>query len=1273
MQTLSEDCLNFSVNGKKVSVKNPDPKIHLGDFLREELGLKGLKMPCRQGGCGSCTVVVSSDATNSAPYMNICSCLMPLCSVDGMHVTTIEGVGSLKTGLSPLQQAIVVHGGTQCGFCTPGMIMSMCGLMFAKSQPTAQEIEDQIDGNLCRCTGYRPIFDAFHSLSCAKSQFICSINKTNSCKARQIDMEDISRHLPIRKVIKGENVEWFRASNLQDLCNILSTNSGQRKVRIIRGNTSTGVYPQVDYDIVVDISHILSLLETSVSSEGIVIGGAVTVSNLMLLLKKHSNLSTSYLPIFDHLKRVATPQIRNVGSVAGNLMMTHQHGDFVSDIATILMAAGSRLTICSACLNASEETVSLEQFFRMTMEDKIILRISIPTLAVNSHFTTKKVALRRVNSHAIVNAAFKVQVDHETGLILPGPVIVYGGIRQYPQRAQKTENELVGKSYMDQLVFKNCLFKLQKELVVDPLLGKSKYRTLLVKHFFYYFLLSIYPKDALPNDLLSGVTEIPRPISSGTTSYGLGDPSEYPVSLPLAKLSSPAQATGEAEYLDDLKFSSLHAAYVLSSVSSAVIERIDPSKALAVKGVKAFLSAETISADGFCNYVNEYETVFASNKVQYHGQAIGLIVATTKDIAIAAAGMVLVKYSEVMEPILTIEDAIRANSYFDSRGIEFTKGNVESYFGLADVIVEGEVHVGHQYHFHLETQRSLCIPGEEGCMVVYSSTQNPSQVQQCVSVALNRPQHKITVNVKRVGGAFGAKLNRTPPVAMACAMAADMLQRPVRLVLDLSTNMQLVGGRSPYLCRYKAGAKSNGRITAIQIQVFNNQGAHFDFEYPSLDSLRNFIDGVYNVENWKIEGQIVRTNLPACTYMRGPVFVETAVMIETVIEHVSHKVHLEAGIVRDINMYEKGDVTICGQHLVDCNAKHVFHHLRESSDYVKRCADVKAFNEQNKWVKRGISLVPVKFGAAWEAQQMISLVNIHTDASISIYQSGCELGQGLDVKVAQIAAMTLGTIVSDEILMDDIYVHTTTTAVANNVAETGGSVTSELSAKSVQSACEKLVSRLQGIAYLLSSSGGKATWHELIAKALDSGIDLQARGRVYPKAGPLGPFQYLSFAAAVSEVEVNILSGETKILRADVLLDCGKSLNPAIDIGQVQGAFVQGLGYHLTEKYAHDVKTGKLLTDGTWDYKPPSSKDIPIVFNAALLPNSSNPYGFLRSKFSGEPPYATACSAFFAVHQAIAAGKLEWGDNRWFVLKSPATVEEVALAADVPSNSLHMP
>lgn len=312
----------------------------------------------------------------------------------------------------------------------------------------------------------------------------------------------------------------------------------------------------------------------------------------------------------------------------------------------------------------------------------------------------------------------------------------------------------------------------------------------------------------------------------------------------------------------------------------------------------------------------------------------------------------------------------------------------------------------------------------------------------------------------------------------------------------------------------------------------------------------------------------------------------------------------------------------------------------------------------------------MKFNATWEAQTQIALVNVYPDGSVSINSSGCEMGQGLDVKVAQVAAMTLGSLVKGGLNMAQVRVNSLTTIVANNCAESGGSVTSELAAMAVQLACEKIVSRLQGISRMLSTPKGKPAWLELIQSGVENGVDLQARGRVYPAPGKRGPFQYVSFGAGVSEAEVDVLTGDTRILRCDLLLDCGKSLNPAVDIGQVQGAFVQGLGFYLSEEYRFNTDSGKLTTDSTWEYKIPSSKDIPHDFRAALLPNSGNPSGFLRSKFSGEPPYGMACSALFAVRQAVAAAKEQWGDNSWCSMSAPATVDKVALAASVPVSAL---
>ncbi|KAJ7565972.1 hypothetical protein O6H91_02G083300 [Diphasiastrum complanatum] len=1273
--------IRFLVNGKQVIKENPDPRTILGDFLRDELGLRGLKLPCTQGDCGACTVIISPLETRSFLENNgskfpdhrpINSCLKPLCSVDGFSVTTIEGVGSHKKGLHAVQKSLVQHNGTQCGFCTPGMIMSMFGLLLDNPTPGPQQIESQLDGNLCRCTGYRPILDAFQTFS-------CKIDKSPTkgadlrCTRQQVDIEDLgvnARSLPYNKELKvsRDGYTWIRVNSQFKLYDILKANEGITGIRLVRGNTSIGVYPQDLAKVSVDISSIPVLSQVNVNEQGITIGGAATITDLMVLLESNNNLSPSYNPLLKHLKRVATPQVRNIGSVAGNLVMAYKHHDFISDIATILVAAEATIKIYSAFEDGPEVILDLHNFFTLpSLEGVVILEIHIPRLKAESRIYTFKAALRRVNAHPLLNAAYKFDIDPEKGLIRTPPVIVYGGIQSLPVRARKTESFLFGRSFMKPQVLDDALEILQKELILDTTIGRTAYRSSLVAAYFYKAMLSLWPKDSLPPRLRSSVAEQEWPISTGEISFDEGDPSEYPVSKPLPKLSAEVQATGEAQYLDDLRVGDeLHATYVLSTVANATLISIDPSKALQMKGVVTFISASTVAEAGYCNKVSEYEEVFASSLIKYYGQALGLIVATSKEFAKSAAELVEVQYGDMKPAIISIEDAISANSFFEDRSLDFERGSIEESFKDAHVIVEGEVGVGHQYHFHLETQRALCIPSEDGYLSVYSSTQNPSQVHSCVSNGLGRPQHKITVHVKRVGGAYGAKLNRTATIAMACAFAADKLQRPVRLVLDMSTNMKLVGARSPYLCKYKVGAQKSGRITAVDMLLINNQGAHFDFEYPDGSTVIGFIDNVYNIHSWKIQMKIARTNLPACTYMRGPVFVEVTFMLETVVEHISAALKVSPDVVRQLNMYTTGEVTLAGQTLNYCNAKAVFNELKESSNYIRRCQDVNDFNARNQMVKRGICLVPVKFNAVWESNQQLALVNIFPDSSISIHQSGCELGQGLDVKIAQVAAMSLGVLVKGGVEISNIAVHTTTTVVANNVGETGGSVTSELCGKAVLDACQQLVARLQVVSKFLTSRTAQPTWKELITAAIASGIDLQARGRVYAGAGKNGPFQYISFGAGVTEAEVDMLTGEVTLLRCDLLLDCGKSLNPAIDIGQVQGAFVQGLGYYLTEEYRYNCNSGKLLTDSTWDYKPPSSRDIPYDFRAALLPKSSNPSGFLRSKFSGEPPYGMACSALLAVRQAIQAAKSEWGENGWCPLSAPATIDKVALAANAP-------
>jgi xanthine dehydrogenase/oxidase len=648
MPSFTKSHVQFELNGEHVTVEEPDPKAVLGDYLRLERGLTGLQMSCRQGGCGSCTVILSpircssSDSSSSSSgkkkkndavhvaaanhaddddeplkHRPVNACLLPLCSVDGKRVTTVEGIGSTKHGLHPVQQAIVKHNGTQCGFCTPGMVMSMYGLVINNSQPTAQQVEDQLDGNLCRCTGYRPILDGFQTFAnCNKNNNKRMCNKsgeqcTSGCD-KEGDMEELGskrmerQELPdARLMVSRDGMKWVRAVSLDELYALLQTTKHKgRTIRMVRGNTSSGIYPPPAVDVLADISRISKLMELSVQEKGISIGGAVPITDFMVLLERNQSLSPSYGPLLKHLKRVAHNQVRNIGSVAGNLMLTHAHGEFASDISTILMAAEAKLRVGFAWENGDEHVISLEQFFNLSLDGAVIVEIFIPVMKASARFFTYKVALRRANAHALFNAGFKLAVNSTKGVFESNCVIVYGGVRPYPQRARKTEAYLGGKKIFDPKVFADAVQILQRELVVDPALGRTEYRTRLLAAFLYKAFLSLFPQDTIPPRLRSSIAEYVRPVSQGEISFDEGDPSEYPVSKPIPKLSAGLQATGEAQYLDDMVVGgSLYATFVQATVANAALKSIDPSKALAMKGVATFISAASLKANKYCNLV----------------------------------------------------------------------------------------------------------------------------------------------------------------------------------------------------------------------------------------------------------------------------------------------------------------------------------------------------------------------------------------------------------------------------------------------------------------------------------------------------------------------------------------------------------------------------------------------------------------------------------------------------------------------------------------------
>eukprot|EP00058_Branchiostoma_floridae_P000040 XP_002585528.1 hypothetical protein BRAFLDRAFT_89258 [Branchiostoma floridae] len=582
------------------------------------------------------------------------------------------------------------------------------------------------------------------------------------------------------------------------------------------------------------------------------------------------------------------------------------------------------------------------------------------------------------------------------------------------------------------------------------------------------------------------------------------------------------------------------------------------------------------------------------------------------------AKAVKVTYTDLKPPILTIQDAIAAQSFFPSNDQEVIKGDAEGAIAAAPHIVTGEVSCDTQYHFHMETQVCKCTPLEDG-MEVQASTQALDSVQTAVSQATGLAAHSVYVSVKRVGGGFGGKLSRSCVAASACAVAAQVLNRPVCLSMSLKTNMETIGKRAPYLGKYKVGCDADGRLLGIDYQLYENQGC--SSTDSCLDYAVFFADSAYFCPNWRYVGTACQTNIASTTMTRAPGCISAHFFMEHIMDHVAATLGKDPGELRRLNMFQAD--------------------LFKSAEVKRRKEEIEDFNKTNRWKKRGLSMVPIRYPIHWAGIRFTVFVAIyHTDGSVVITHGGIEMGQGINTKVMQVAAAKLG------VPMEIVHVMATNSLSGVNSSASGGSVSSELNCKGVLECCRRLNERMDPIR---QEMGGAPKWAELINMCHKKGLDLSEKYMEYPPPTAEGT-QYTTWGATCTEVELDVLTGERQITRTDIVHDSGESLNPDVDVGQVEGGFVFGLGYWLTEQCRYDTKTGQLLTNGTWEYKPPTTKDIPIDLRVTLLPNAPNPHGVLRSKACGEPPLLMSCSALLALRQAVRSARAEVGHDDFFPL-----------------------
>ncbi|HWT15534.1 MAG TPA: xanthine dehydrogenase molybdopterin binding subunit [Patescibacteria group bacterium] len=755
------------------------------------------------------------------------------------------------------------------------------------------------------------------------------------------------------------------------------------------------------------------------------------------------------------------------------------------------------------------------------------------------------------------------------------------------------------------------------------------------------------------------------------------------MSKPTTHESAVGHVTGRAVYVDEqhLPQGLLSLYPVQAPHAHARILAIDATTAAAMPGVVAVLTAADIPGVNNTGPIVHDEPVMPADLVSYHGQAVAWVVAEDEALAMAAATAVRVDY-EPLPPILDVHAALATNT-FHLPPAKVARGEVGAGLANAPHRLHGELMIGGQDHFYLETQACWAQVDGEGIVQVTSSTQHPSETQHMVAHVLGIASNRVVCRCLRMGGGFGGKETQANPFAAAVALAAWKTGRPARVKLHRALDMQLTGKRHPFYARFEVGFDDAGLIHAARIELVADGGWSVDLSPPVLMRAMVHVDNAYFIPHIEVIGRIAKTNLASNTAFRGFGGPQGMVVGEEIVDRVARFLGLPVDQVRERNFYRESETpdrnqTHYGQPVVDNELPTLWAQLRARSDYDARRRDIDAFNRLHAQKKRGLAITPVKFGISFnktEYNQAGALVHVYTDGSVQLNHGGTEMGQGLHTKMLAVAARTLGVSAAR------IRIMPTSTDKVPNTSATAASSGSDLNGHAVKAACETLIARMVPVA--AASLGGDAgevrfehdrvflcdrpdtslAFEDVVRATYNARISLSATGYYRtpglswdPKLGRGHPFYYYAFGAAVCEVEVCGLTGVQRLLRADLLHDVGDSIAELIDRGQIEGGFVQGLGWLTSEELRWNAQ-GRLLTDAPSTYKIPTVGDVPEDFRVDLYRRAKSPSTnvIFHSKGVGEPPFMLAIAAREAIRDAVAA----FGDARVVELAAPSTPEAI--------------
>lgn len=1343
-------------------------------------------------------------------------------------------------GMNPVAHALALNNGSQCGYCSVGFVMNMSEFITNHPDATKKQIEEAFDGNLCRCTGYRAILTGMKTFAADWTA------QDEAHRMKCLGDEGCEAQLPGRVAIPfppeargplepvtagGAGQQWRTPVTLAELADILHTHR-ERKIRLVHGNTSFGIYKDEfpSTQLFIDIRLVPELNAAPVTrGDELVVSAGCSYSDLLELLsgelKARRLGETSPLGAIDFMaRRTAGRIVRNAASLGGNTMLVLKHlthGEpFPSDVFTALAAVDARISylVLDAAGRFTPQTATPIDLVGAVAEDPtladriVLVSYALPLGGAQDAVLAQKVALREVNAHSIVNATTRFTFGGK--LVVADATLVYGGIAPYPWRPRRTEAALAGRKLslerfgtLARTLAREVRAELKrwaKRMAEVPDEGfTAEYRTQLAVAFLY---------KAIVNALIGQGAPVPPAIkSAGEITWGhwrvSGGRQHYvtqafkrPVGQPYIKITAMYQTSGQLHYTQELALPPLavNGAFVQSRRALADYHFVIPGGAAPVdaSALRAHLSDvapefvdlvthENIGKGGLNHQgMGADQPLFAVDRVSYVGQSIALVLAKSEPAAARIAEYVSAKCVAYQrpdrapwtrppwnEPILDLFTAIKANSIFPDapaaapfvahiwritrpgsqfdwttagkdpldRSIVRRPANVGS---APCVVVESTQLNGGQVHFYMETQACVAEPLDEGRIAVHPSTQSPQEMHATTAMALGVHYHQVEVEVAPVGGGFGGKTEQARFVTGPTAVAARAIKRPVRVAVPRDQDTALIGKRHAYYAQYQIAVdrgevrpQDKGLIRGLLLDMWGDGGAFYDCSFIVSNCIQMRTDNAYRIPNFQSQIDVCRTNTAPSTAFRAFGDIQGKNMVENAIDDAAFAIGLRPEELREKNLYDLGDVTPFGQALTYCYMKQVWAYLKQVSRYDEKRAAVDDFNRKNRWRKRGLGMLPVKYGSGYNLvlleQAGVVLVVNQADGTIVVHQSGVEIGQGLATQALQVAAYVLN------VPMGMIYIDNTRTSITPNPTSTGASTGTPYAAEAVKRTCQSLRQRLTEFAYQLRNDHGDdwcrsqgidfwnhpekgwATpvelangrqgliWQFLVSVAFAHRVNLLEalttkmhggetqvpvmtfkpeelqpnppgieRVKDAPLGGGVDLFPGFTYSAALSVVEVDILTGETKILSSDIVYDMGWSMNPAIDIGQVEGAFVQGIGYLTSEKLVFEPageERGRLNTTNTWRYKIPAVTEIPLELNTYLFPRNlptvrgipDEPNDVFSAKEVGEPPLVLANSVFFAIKAAIRESRLERGLGGLFRFDAPATVQEVRRACEL--------